>query len=526
MRRQAISDQTADELAHQLSANFPARLVRPESVKRGSIPKSFSPDRIFEQDGDYIFAHALATGEIPQWVIKSARTKKQRKRNKIVLLASQTEESTAVELASAVAHRAESLGFGLAIQTNDGTFLVFAPHFKKPTPAKSKNEVGHIPAWLYQRALYAANISPWLREILTQFCSKYQHATSGSEISYNRECRLLTDLSESIADSDPRLFYPLDRLQALRAYERGGANAPARDHFFHTFNNFFIGLVLLDELLDNRNHHAFPDRLISRSHRRSRLNLWESLWFLTAMFHDPGYIPENFWSLVSFAIGVEHQPGMNTAIPAEVAERIKNAWNTEFLRARANLCSTYCTIIGAKAGGSKPITKRKGRDFDAAARIAYFNGSTTGHSLISGLTLIHLCESDNSATHHHFDKATALSACSLASLSMLFHDQHCRNTLLRNKIDPISFERLPYACALMFADALQDDRRDRKISKFPKHGVLESIQMEPSRGLVTASVSLSKLELDLWPAKIAEYESIMAWINSRSGTKFIIDYRN
>ena len=75
----------------------------------------------------------------------------------------------------------------------------------------------------------------------------------------------------------------------------------------------------------------------------------------------------------------------------------------------------------------------------------------------------------------------------------------------------------------MFADALQDDRRDITASVFPAKGVLESISVTPKK--VLATVCLKKIPVNWWPGKIVEYESVMAWINSASETKFFIDYK-
>jgi hypothetical protein len=526
MLRQAISDEAALALATQLNANFPARLLSPTSIKAGIIPKRiFTPDRIFQQDTDYILVHALATGEIPVWVRRATKSIRKHKNIKVLLLAAKTEESSGPAIASAVADDAQELGFGLAINTDDGTFLVLPPNYKSPKLAKHKNEGGHIPSWLYQRARAATHISSRLREVLEQFCSRYERATRRGEIAYTKECRLLTELTESIAEADPRLFYPLDRLQALRAYERGQANAPARDHFFHTLNNFFLGLVVLDGLLAGRHDSDFPDGLIGKMRNRSRLNLWETLWFLTALFHDPGYIPENFWSLVDFAYGLPHDPAADSPVPPEVRQRIENAWNTQFVRARRQMSSLYRSVLQHNPQKGKNLVAGAATRFDSAAREAYFDGRWTGHSLISGLTLIHQCMVDDTSPHHHFHRPTALHGCDIAALSMLFHDQHCRNTLVAAKIPPISFERLPYAATLMFVDSLQDERRERNRSRFPKVDVLESIRVSQQNRIVTARVCLPRLDFEKWPKRIAEYENVMRWVNSSSFTKLIVEYQ-
>ena len=77
--------------------------------------------------------------------------------------------------------------------------------------------------------------------------------------------------------------------------------------------------------------------------------------------------------------------------------------------------------------------------------------------------------------HRHYDEEKAYKACEIAALSMMFHDQHCRRIFDESEIRPLAFEDLTYAAALMFVDAIQDDRRDVTKNKFPKHGVLEDL---------------------------------------------------
>lgn len=320
------------------------------------------------------------------------------------------------------------------------------------------------------------------------------------------------------------MFYPLDRLQALRAFERGQANAPARDHFFHTLNNFFLGLIVLDGMSGDRDDNAFPDALIAKNRKRSKLKFWEALWFTTVIFHDPGYIPENFWSLVDFAYGLAHDPSRDVAIPPEVKQRIVNAWNTQFVPARKKISSVYGRAQQSAAGTRTTSSTATAARFDDAARTAYFDGTWTGHSVISGLTLIYQCMVDDTSPHQYFDRDTAVEACSVASLSMLFHDQHCRQKLAAAGISPVAFESLPYAATLMFVDCLQDERRERNRSTFPRIDVLESIKIVPSSNIVTARICLPRLAYDGWPKRIAEYENVMRWVNFASRAKFVVDY--
>jgi hypothetical protein len=512
--------QVSRQLGRQLRPDFPTIVVPRESVPQALVRRlSFSPDICLRRGDELIFVHLLAAGEIPEWVSR-ARTRIARNLN-VLLLAAPTETKAGTEIASEVAEEAQRLRFGLAVTTADATLLIFPPNYRPRQRTQSRIEVGHIPRWLYERAAVEIAISPRLRTILEGFRDRYARATTKHQISYNFECRILGELAESIAAADPRLFFPLERLQVLRSFERSQANIPQRDHFFHTFNNLFLGLIILDELFAGRSHSDFPDNLIAERRNRSRLKLWESLWFLTALFHDEGYIPEHFWSLLSFGFGLQHDPSRDNAIPTEVRQRVENNWNTEWLQARGQLRLVYRSVSDVARKEHK-ISSLKA--FDEATRLAYFDGKQAGHSLFSGLTLIQHCLSDNTVPHQHFSKPLAVTACNVACLSMLFHDQRCREILKRESIAAIPFQYLPYAAVLMFVDALQDDRRDVSTSRFRARGVLDSLSVDPVNGLVTARVALANLPIRYWPYKIAEYENVMNWINPVSRTKFIVDY--
>ncbi len=109
---------------------------------------------------------------------------------------------------------------------------------------------------------------------------------------------------------------------------------------------------------------------------------------------------------------------------------------------------------------------------------------------------------------------------------MLFHDQRCRDKLEVSGLPPVAFEELPYASTLMFADCLQDDRRDIAKAAFPKHGVLSSLNIDLAEALVEAAVDLRQASLTRWPYLIAEFENVTHWINRESKTKFLIDYQS
>jgi len=520
MIRAGISERGIAGLRHSLGNVHPATLVPLSQLRtQGIVPShlGFNPDCCFVCDREYFLIEGLVIPEIPAWV-KDAKNKLS-KRVHIVLLAGESAQEGAVKIAGAVAEECSRYGFGLAIETPRGARLVFPPKFKNKQIAVPNSEVGHIPSWLYQRLRQGGNFSPYLADVIKRFVDTYEIAIEKPDFCYDKECQIVTSFAEAIADGDPRLFFPLDRLQTLKSFERGVSATGVRDHFFHTWNNLFLGFIILDGLCPNQQYSS--DKLLSRFPRRARLKPWESLWALTCLFHDPGYLGQDFWHLLEFGHGLSPSNENNYDIPLEAASRIENAWQTRHLFARRRMAARLCNSVSIISPQS-PRSKRL-RQIDQVLRSAYFDGTTTGHSLVSGLSLINLCNTDRTHHNRYYDKTTAQLACEVAASGMLFHDQSCRETLVGAGVKPIPFETLPYAAMLMFVDALQDDRRDISTIRFCRSGVLQSITIEREGRIVRAQVSLPHLELKYWPARIAEYESVMWWINSGSNAKFLID---
>jgi hypothetical protein len=202
---------------------------------------------------------------------------------------------------------------------------------------------------------------------------------------------------------------------------------------------------------------------------------------------------------------------------------IRDMWETRFAGARQDLSSLY---RAASKKWTPPSLQMPPVDaFDNAVQRAYFDGRNTSHSLVSGLRLISLCQSQNVPKAKEYDPKVALTACVIAALGMMFHDQRCRAVLTAAGVSPIAFEHLPYASLLMFVDALQDDRRDISKSRFRAYGVLRGIEIATDGTVVKALVCLREVPVKGWAPRIAEYESVMSWINSRSRVVFRIDYK-
>ncbi len=468
---------------------------------------SFGPDLCLADGRHYHLVYALGLPRIPDWVRSAHKQLTAAKRISAVIVATDSPEVSATDIAEAVAEECYKLGFGLLLETSEGLLRVWPPDYAMPKLRRGALERGHIPAATRKALLNVRGFSPYLMRRFELLDRRYTPLLR-SLPSYDDESDLLITLAREIRSGDRRLFFPIGLFQTLQDWERAGANEGARDHFFHTFNNLLNGFLVLGGMLEHRARTELPDRYIADPKRISKLHLWESLWSLTCMFHDPGYMGEDFWRTFAFSIGSQNRSDQSNDVPSIVLNAINNAWHTEFLEAREDLVKLFTRVSDAwrPAGFGDDVVA----SFDPALRRAYFDGRRCGHSLISGLYLITRCRRDRAAKHELYDPEISLKACIIAALSMMFHDQHTRDTLCSNGIPSIPFEQLPYAATLMFTDALQDDRRDITCSEFPRAGVLEGIAVNSVTGAVTATVCLPRVPLRYWPAKIAEIRKRLA----------------
>lgn len=507
-------------------------------VKQKLVPEDlpFQPAICLKKDGAAVLVHVLAAGQVPEYVKKAVTHLKSAGSTAYILIVAQqvmTERTDAASsfqipapyVAAAIAEDARKLGCALAFEWDKRIHLVFDKEYSVPICEACDEETGHVPKWILASLANHASFSPYLRATFKAFEGEYRRATRRHGINNERETDLLFKFAKRVARGDKRLFYPLGQLEVLRQYELSKANKKTRDHFFHTFNNLFLGFYILAGLVNGRRFIADIDRSVADDKKKAKVYPWEVLWFLTCMFHDPAYIAEKFWGTFRFSYGIVDEVGDDEDIPEQVKDKIKNMWETAFAAPRKDLHDLHERT--AKKWVPASLRKKSLKNtFDLAVEQAYFDGRTSSHSLVSGLRLVNGYYSQLDVPRpKSYRKDVALAGCVIAGLCMMFHDQRCRSILEAAGIQPIAFEHLPYASLLMYVDSLQDDRRDISRSRFKEKGVLRSISVSGDQKEVKAVVCLPEVDIKGWPGRIAEYESVTRWINQSSDVRFIIEYR-
>jgi hypothetical protein len=537
----------AASVADVLRIHLGARKVDYKAVRsvRG-FPKKvrFRPEECFANGNIYYLTHVLSSTQLPAWLIKASKDFKKQTNIHIFIVAqsirdyrldntdaiNRLEEFKGYEIAAEVTDECVKHGFGLIAQLEEEYALILkGKGLRTRKPSATNLEYGHIPKWILKAVSNLPSVSEYTNKCLLKFIELYNRKTQAS-ISYDDECSILISLVTEIQKGDRRLHFPMGQLLVLKQWEVTNAKPNSRDHFFHTFNNLFIGFIILGNLLQNSRSASVPECYLNSSAGKGSIatvgiHHWESLWLLTCLFHDPGYIAQYYWATHSFSMGLQGQVDSIPQLPRQAIENINNAWETEYKSPRQDLSELFGNV--SRIWEPERFKTKARPEFDRALRMAYFDGTKCGHSLMSGFALIMECQNSRQAMHAHHNRKLSVIASTIAALSMLFHDPDSRQTLKANGVPPISFEFLPYASVLMFADAIQDDRRDITVSQFTAQGVLRNLNVDISKQEVRAKVSLPSLpKRSWWAFKIAEYESVMSWINGPSQVKFIIDYRS
>jgi len=516
----------------------PEKVKLDDLIESGALPAiDWQPSGTFRIGEHFLLIHLLETLELPASVLE-AKARLPRDKVLILILATEVAEQREDEVhllrppyaAAGVAEQCVTHGLGLAFIEGPDPTVVFPSGYRLAPKCENALETGHIPKWLYERVAALTSLSRSLAASVKKFAGRYEAATRGKSVDYDLEVKLLMNLVEDIKKGDPRLFIPTGHIQVLREYERQGASKRARDHFFHTFNNLLMGYYILGTLKVENEPISQVDEFIApegaRAKQQMKLAEWESLWLLTCLFHDPAYIAENFHSgTFRFSYGViDDETQFGAEIQEAQREKIVDLWDTEFPEAHKLLGSLYSRVLRTwKASENDSVGKD---EFKAALRKAYFDGRQVSHSLVSGIKLIQDCRHDRVIQRRRRPEV-ALTACTIAALSMMFHDQKCRGTLKKAGVRPFGFQKLPYAAVLMYVDCLQDDRRDISKSQFPRHGILSDLQIDPKDRTVRAEICLPEVERGVWgwPGRIAEYVDVLSWANSTPGVRFIIDYK-
>ncbi len=132
----------------------------------------------------------------------------------------------------------------------------------------------------------------------------------------------------------------------IRTLERDQLGT-GRDHFFHSFQNYFLGLTAVAQLRDE-----------FLSFKAAAKVNWEvepaDVWFLTALWHDVGYAAQKFDNVYNAAFGDEEDDESKEIKNEAINRMLDRAAAKKGIRAMASLMARLLKPKDAKTEWSEP----------------------------------------------------------------------------------------------------------------------------------------------------------------------------
>jgi len=387
-------------------------------------------------------------------------------------------------------------GFGLIVKAADEyEALVFAG----PEPLRGV-PVLRIPQWILEEISSLSNLDQGFIGALKGFRKRYLALIDSGRISDETQDDLIKRSLKSLLNQDERFvadFTPLDLMKFLELtlYES------VRDHYFHTFNNFLLGCIVID-----RCHNSFA-HFRQSCHLQPNAFSIEYVWLLTVLFHDVGYPIQKMRETSKMIFGVD------SITDEQVGAERGRAWETpEYRMARGQLVSMfdYLTQDDLESSWSAdPYPLKAGHPLDVAFAKSF---TTLGHAVASSMRMLaeFYKSIPESVTQH---RQFLLRHVFLAGVSIPFHDWPVRKFLREVGITRIRTSRFPFASLLMFIDSIQEDRRGR----VQEPDVLSSISVVGN--VVSAEMELGNLSADKQREKQREAKDVQDFLN-QDGLQF------
>lgn len=304
-----------------------------------------------------------------------------------------------------------------------------------------------FPEWVITDIQSISNLQPPFPDKLAKFGRKYVHLGRSGTLSDAKQEDLVKEAIVSLLKLEARLASDYTPVELLRVFEQN-PHLEGRDHYFHTFNNFLLGCLVID-----RCYSSFEQFRKDCSLTRTGFSI-EYVWFLTVLFHDVGYPIEKYQETSEMIYGVP------TITKEQAISERKVAWESPpYITSRAQLISLYDYLAQDtidSAWSADPYPMQKTHPLDVAFEKSFLG---QGHGVASCMRM--LADFYKSATTTKSERQYLVRHVFLAGLSIPFHDWRVRKSLTEEGITRIKTSRFPFASLLMFVDSIQEDRRER-----------------------------------------------------------------
>jgi len=331
------------------------------------------------------------------------------------------------------------------------------PHLVPPLPAtpaairQLKKSSTRVPLHLLKDVVETNSLPPYLQKQVRQLLRTYRTIAVKRNNNDDAEHAALTAFGTWMLRKIGLKKAEFDVPTVIRRLELGGWGGN-RDHFFHSFQNFFFGLYALAHVTS-----SFVDACAHEACLHWNVDPFH-VWFLTALWHDVGYGTASFEGVIDDLWGPEVGDDVDSYVRSHF---LNHASVKDALRVIASLMARLLTHTAAVSSWMPPsdsshLTPGEKRLVEAMKD----DVSESGHGAAGALRLY----TDLMPRVDRMKKAgrdqvrqTILLACA----SMPFHDWRFRSCV-RNQYGACAIPvcAMPFAALLAFVDSIQDDRRN------------------------------------------------------------------
>lgn len=369
-----------------------------------------------------------------------------------------------------------------------------SPYRLQNPPRMSRTRV---PPELLDAAAEAGNLPISVRDAVAHLRDAYRKLSRRTGNHDTRESDLLLDYAKLMLDGMGLDANKINVAEMVRTLEAGRLGA-GRDHFFHSFHNYFLGLVAIAKF----------ESAFTAYQERGSLH-WRvdpfNVWFLTALWHNVGYPYQRVSSIISMVLGVDPDDDEDH----HVHDRFVSLPTTqEGLRVISSLLAHLLYPADPPTDWMQPGPKANLGVHAERVREALIKNLSESHGAFGGLRLY--CDYQGDLDKMDRGPQTILrQTVLLASCSMPFHDFRFRSSLREIcggcRLPTTVF---PFATLLAFVDSLQEDQRD-VIGLKSEFRVLRCLLLEPP-ATVSAAMERDALVDPFLLTKIVEARDVLA----------------
>lgn len=368
-----------------------------------------------------------------------------------------------------------------------------------------------VPRSLLEAAAAAENLPDHLGDATAWLIQKYE--TEVEKYANGRDGAEADALLEFAKQELLALGLEPDKLAGtafIRSLEMSGMG-PLRDHFFHSFQNYFLGVPIIAQL------RAHFDDYKDQAKLHWDVDPFE-VWFLTAMWHDVGYANQKLGDVLSATYG--EQPDEETLALVRGKAFLDDANTNDGIRILASLIGRLLSRRVPPTEWTEPHEQTTLTPRAKGIRAAIFDNIAESHGAFGGVRLYRdYVQSINSMEEDK--RAIARQTVLLAGASIPFHDWYFRRSVRAHCGEcVIPTTNLLLGCLLTYIDSIQDDRRDLSGGIEPRV-ILRSLSVRDG-SRIEADIDMTALESADILQKIIEARDVAVSIGpGEDGLEFI-----